>query len=220
MWYHNKFFHYTAAVILILTILFLLGQINFFWRFMGKISGALFLPALLSGFLYYLFRPLLRLAEKIRIPTPLAILLLFLLVIGIGALSALYMGALASREATQFLNHLPGLIVQAKEGSKELLRRETLGALFTGKIQEQIAPVLGRTAWYLKEGLLAALAGVTRVAEFLIMIPFILFYLLRDHEKFSQAFIRRFPKEYRGEIKYTQGETACSSNTKHASMSY
>jgi predicted PurR-regulated permease PerM len=73
--------------------------------------------------------------------------------------------------------------------------------MLTGKIQAQLGPVLGKAAWYLKEGLLGALSGLTRVTGFFITIPFILFYLLRDHEKFSRGLVRRFPPSYRGEVR-------------------
>ncbi|HEX3044409.1 MAG TPA: AI-2E family transporter, partial [Bacillota bacterium] len=201
MWYHDKFFRYSAAIILILIIIFFLGQIDFFWGLIGKITGILFIPILFSGFFYYLFRPLLRLAEKIRIPTTIAILLLFLLFTGIGALLVFYVGAVAGRQTLQFLNHLPGLIDQAKAGGEGLLKGRVLGAMFTGKIQAQLAPALGRAAWYLKEGFLRTFAGITRVTGLLITIPFILFYLLRDHKKFSRSLFRRFPQSYRGEVR-------------------
>jgi predicted PurR-regulated permease PerM len=77
MWIKNNFFKYSIGIILVLLIIFLLGQVDFFLAPFKKFIAVLFIPVLISLLLYYLMRPLVRLAIKFKFPPVLAILSVF-----------------------------------------------------------------------------------------------------------------------------------------------
>ncbi len=67
MWYNHKFFKFGSAILLILLIIYMLGQIDFFLEPFRKLVASIFTPLLISTLLYYVLRPLVNLLEKIKV---------------------------------------------------------------------------------------------------------------------------------------------------------
>jgi predicted PurR-regulated permease PerM len=200
MQYKEKFFKYTCGAILVLTIIFLLGQLDFFFAPFQKFIAVLFFPVLVSGLLYYLLRPLVRLAERARITRTLAILLLFLLIIIVITLFSVYAGSLISKQFDQLLADLPKIVDAGRIKAEVFLRTKNLGAVLTGKIGEQITTTLQKVLPFLMGNILNAVTALAGIASALLLVPFILFYFLKDDANFSAGFMKHIPHAYQNEV--------------------
>lgn len=194
MWFKEKFFKYGIAVLLTLLIIFMLGQLEFFFSPVRKFIGILFFPLLVSGLLYYLMRPLVRLAERIRINRTIAILLVFIFVIALITFMGSYAGSIISKQLNQLNEDLPGIIEVIKEKADELIDNESMGAIFSGNIQEKALSALQNIVPILRDSVLGAVSTIVNVASILILVPFILFYFLKDDDLFSRNILNLIPK--------------------------
>lgn len=79
----KKFLNIGIGMIIVLVIIWLLNQVSFVFTPLVIFIQTLFIPFLISGILYYLARPVVRLLEGWKVPRKLAIMLIFVALIGI-----------------------------------------------------------------------------------------------------------------------------------------
>ena len=197
----HRFFQYTWGILLILAIIFLLGQLDFFFKPFQKFLAVLFLPVVLSGFFYYLGRPLIRWGEGFHFSRTVIILVFFLL--GVGAMVGLgvWAGAFIARQFNQLVLDLPGLITAGRNQMEGLLHAPNLAALWNSRMGQQLTGEIQKILPYLTGRVLGAIEAVTGFAAVLVLVPFILFYFLKDDEQFSEGFLKLFPRIYRKDIR-------------------
>lgn len=205
MWYHNYFFRYSVAITIILVIIWLVEQIDFFFRFWLQVLAALATPVLLAGFLYYLIRPILRwLESKIALPKTITILLLFLIFCSLIGLLGYFAGDLAKQQTKKIITDFPKLIHDAYEDVTEFVNLNNRS--FTRKFQQKAIIYLERIIPTIINNLSTVFTTLTGLSTLLITVPFILFYFLRDDSKFVAGFIEWIPQNYRGEVNCTLKE--------------
>lgn len=198
MWFKEKFFKYSVGIILILVIVFLLGQLGFIVAPIMQFIGVLFFPLLVSGFLYYLLRPLVGFVERLRVNRTIAIIIVFLVVIGLFVLVGTYAGSLISKEFNKFSNDLPEIIQSGKDKVMELVNNNNLSADLT-KVQDQLTSTVQSIIPKISGSIVGAVSTLTGIVTVLIMVPFILFYLLKDGHVFHKIFLGLIPSKYKAE---------------------
>ncbi|MFR9705043.1 AI-2E family transporter, partial [Aeromonas sanarellii] len=88
-------------------IIFVSTQISFIFKPIGTFVSTLFFPVLISGFLYFLFIPIVRLLEKIKIPKALAIIILYAIFVGLVTLLGALVGPALSKQVTDLADNMP-----------------------------------------------------------------------------------------------------------------
>lgn len=200
MWIKNNFFKYSLGIVVILVIIFFLGQINFFLEPFKRLLATILFPILTAGLLYYLFRPLVRLMLKLKLPPVLAIMAVFLIFIAGFSLIGTYAGSLIAKQFQQLIKDMPQIIQTLKDKGVELLNTQSFAALFTGRVEEQLASYLQKIIPAVSGSLLGAISTITSIATVMILVPFILFYLLKDDQKFLKGITNAIPVKYRNEV--------------------
>lgn len=201
MWYRNKFFEKIVAVILVLLAIYLgyslspiIGQIMHF------IIQVLF-PVFLSAILYYLLRPLVQWLEK-RIGIYLAITTAFLitgslfLVLGI----FIYPAIVAQVHLFQSINLQDVSNLQHK-GNNIFASFDRLGSYFGEEIRKVISSTLSYLHVLIVENITVFITVMTQFVFTLIMVPFLLFYLLKDGKKIHEKFLYLVPVKYYSYVK-------------------
>jgi predicted PurR-regulated permease PerM len=197
MWYRSNFFKYSAAIIAVLLIIRLCGQLQFLFGPLGKALAALSVPMLAAGFLYYLLRPVVGWLKQIKIPKVAAILAVYLLLLGLLTGVAVYGGTIAGRQLSQLTAALPDILDTLREQGEQLIEKQKLGTAFTGKIQQQASLIAQKVVPFLVDGILEAGSALAELAPLLVLAPFILFYFLKNDTKFSGKWLSRLPRKYR-----------------------
>lgn len=200
MWIKNNFFKYSIGIILVLLIIFLLGQVDFFLAPFKKFIAVLFIPVLISLLLYYLMRPLVRLAIKFKFPPVLAILSVFVVFILVFSLIGTYAGSIIVDQFNLLIDDLPHITETVKEKAQKLVENENFASLFTGKIQEQFTTYAQKAFPVVKDNILGAISAVTGIASVLLTVPFMVFYLLKDDRIFYRRLSNVIHRKYRREI--------------------
>jgi predicted PurR-regulated permease PerM len=194
----NRFFTICYGIILVLLIVWLMNEVQFIFIPLVIAFQTLFFPFLIAGVLFYLFRPLIELLANKNVPRILAILLLYLSLIGIIVALSLIIGPILQQQVNRLIDNTPQ-IAKALRQQWEIfeLNRATfpqyvkdLIDVATIKAQEIISDI-GRN--------LSTIIGViTNIVVILVIVPFILFYLLKDGKKAPDQLLGLLPK---GQIK-------------------
>lgn len=196
MWYNHKFFKFGSAILLILLIIFMLGQIDFFLEPFRKLIASISTPLLISTLLYYVLRPLVNLLEKIKIRRTVGILLSFAAVLVLFAVLSTYTSTIIVEQFNQLLKDLPTFDITWKK-TLSFLNSDWLESLPLDKFQDKLIDVLNSVPENLKTLLLGIVSTVTNIGTLIFMIPFILFYFLKDDKYFLSNVVSHIPKKYR-----------------------
>ncbi|MGM9955318.1 MAG: AI-2E family transporter, partial [Peribacillus sp.] len=113
--------HFWTLELLLLSVLFYVGtKISFLFEPIVIFTSTLFFPILISGFLYFLFNPTVDLLVKRRVPRGLAILLLYVIFLGLVSLLVGLVGPSLSRQVTDLINNLPDYFNQSRTFIEDL----------------------------------------------------------------------------------------------------
>ncbi|MGG5254065.1 AI-2E family transporter [Neobacillus sp. SM06] len=194
MWIHKRFFMYASGILLILLIVFLAGKIDyFFWPFQ-KIITAVFFSMVISGLLYYLMRPLVRFFSKYMNKTA-GILLAFLVFIGIGYLFFLITSTTVSSQIQQLSEQFPKKVERISDQSKDM-SGQVFGNDSIKVIEKKVNDYSQSVYHIIEKNLLYILSIITNIAAILAVVPFIVFYLLRDDEKIRPKLLNYLPENH------------------------
>lgn len=197
MWYNNKFFRYTIGFLLILLTVFMLGQINFILDPINKVAATVLIPLLISGLLYYILRPLVDLLEKVRIPRIVAILISFVVLIAVLAVISAGAGTMAASQVSDLLKNLPGYLDQSVNKITELISTDTLPFIKADQLQKQFSDLMGKVVPFITQGLFSGISTAANITTVLLIVPFILFYLLKDDKLFSKQLLSIIPGKHK-----------------------
>ncbi|NTV90426.1 MAG: AI-2E family transporter [Clostridiales bacterium] len=200
-WYELSFFKYATGMILLLLIIFLLGKIDYFLVPFRNITAAIFLPILISVLLYYLLRPVHKLLTKIKIPASLSILIVFVLLLALIVFISGSTGVMVATQVKQLLSNLPDFITLASEKTTEFLSSGKLDFISSylplDQINQQISSTLETVVPFLTSSVVGSVSAVANFAAVLLIVPFILFYFLKDDKMFYEKLQKLIPDKHR-----------------------
>ncbi|WP_411953925.1 AI-2E family transporter [Alkalibacillus sp. S2W] len=200
---NGKWFRIGYGLIIILLIVFLSTKVRFIFEPIFVLFQTLFIPIIIAGILYYLIRPLVDFASK-YIPRPLSVLIVFLTGIGIVTGLIMLIAPELERQFNNLANSLPDLIddanqmllnIQASDWFSRISPEEDAITNFFNNLESNLDQILSQIASQITEyiGLIA------NVLITIIVVPFILFYLLKDGELLPRRIIGFLPKRYKDE---------------------
>lgn len=201
MWYKNNFFKIITGIILTFIAIFLLGQINFVIEPFKHVIGILFFPILISGILYYILRPIVNFIHRFRVPRSISIVIVFLGIIALITIFTIYSGAIITNQLNQFISDLPKIIESGKGTTEGIMNSKYMGLIDFEKIKLQLSVLLENSIPFLSKEIFGFFGTLTSVATTLIIVPFILFYFIRDDKIFVAQFLKILPSKYKFKIK-------------------
>lgn len=198
--YHDKFFKYAWAILMVLAIIFLFYQVDVVIKPILELCEALFLPIVFSILFYYLLRPLVHILVKLKIPRIYSIVLIYI-VIGI-LLTAFftYLGPILVKQMSALANLSVETFDNWKKSSENFTFHYFHLDLDT-EIKEKLFTMIQQATAVLSKNLVAIVGFLTHLAVILAVIPFIVFYLLKDDHSIVEGFIRMIPSDYELEIR-------------------
>ncbi|MDI2588950.1 MULTISPECIES: AI-2E family transporter [unclassified Psychrobacillus] len=202
----NTFFTF-ILILLIGLIIMVYGEVSFIFSPLTIFLGNVVLPVILAVIAYYLLRPILRLIEKIKIPRVWGILIIFLALIGLITLLVFLVVPFLKSQSTRLVEELPVYLIQLLNSLDSFLRTSFVADYYL-EIEKEAMQVLKNVPAEVGElfqnaissiatGITSVLGAVTSFVLSIILVPFILFYLLKDGEELPKFVIRVFPPRMR-----------------------
>jgi len=206
MWFKNRFFKISTTLIAILIIIFLIGKIDFFIGPFYKFVLIVSFPLFVSGFIYYLLRPFVRMLKKIKFPSTLAILSVYVISIGLLTLFTMYTSSVIGQQIQAFIKDWPRLSLSVFGFINDLKLYETFGA-FGLQFSQQITSSVQNLLPLIYNGIISAFSTIAGIAAVFLIVPFIVFFMLKDDAMFVSKLRCRTPENYRKEINEIIHET-------------
>ncbi|SEK31241.1 AI-2E family transporter [Paenibacillus sp. OK003] len=194
----NSFVRFSIALALILINIYLLSRVSFIFQPLVTMITVITVPMMLSVFFYYLLRPLVNYMEKKKLNRTLSILLIYLV---FGILFALFIIGLWPSLREQLINlveNAPNLINSLSLQLKELEQNGAIKALFPeGSTPfSQITEYINKGFTFVTNYVSGFFSLISSFAIVLFTFPIILFYMLKQGEKFGRKLVHIAPKRF------------------------
>lgn len=196
MWYKHNFYKYASALLLILLILLVFSKISYILVPVAALLATLLIPIIAAVLLYYMLRPLVRILQRLKFPKLLAILTTFLLVIGLTVLFSVYLGSVIAEQASEFVNDISKHSGSIWERLSGLQNNEWLLSQLE-QLEQKALQAIENVTIGLTKRIPGFFSTLTSIGTALILTPFILFYLLKDDQRFVASFQKTMPEKYR-----------------------
>jgi predicted PurR-regulated permease PerM len=203
--FKSKLHFWTFELLMIAVLIFVCTKISFIFNPIVIFVSTLFFPVLVSGFLYFLFRPIVHFLQKLKFPKALAILALYVLFIGVITLVSSLIGPSLSSQVNDLVDNMPKYINQAQGFINELSNSKAFkwvveqDYVSIEKIQNTVLNVGSSLPEHLSNSFSTIFSVLTNVTLTVVTVPFILYYMLSDGDKFPKALMNFVPTSYRGE---------------------
>jgi len=156
---------------------------------------------MLSGFMYYLLRPLVSFLERKKINRTLAILLLFVAMIGLFVLFGAVVWPTLQEQIQNFMKNAPFLVQGLQEQFTQLQRTPFLSRFFQGEsdIAARLSEYLNNAIAWVTNSMTNLITVISSIVVVIATLPIILYYMLKDGHKLSPIVQSLIPRKYRKE---------------------
>ncbi|QSO52612.1 AI-2E family transporter [Alicyclobacillus curvatus] len=197
----SRYLKVALSVLVTLACLYLVGMLRGFLQDVWKVIYVVLLPFLISLIVAYALQPIVELLVRRKVPRGVAILVIYLAFVLLVAIAVLQAIPAVTRQFTQLTAHFPVLIQQIDQwaGALSAHKKYLPDAVRTG-----IEDALTRA----EQGLAGSVANLftmltsTVSAIFVIfVVPFLVFYMLKDGRSLGRSLLRTLPARRRPQVK-------------------
>jgi putative permease len=188
-WFH-RFFTDTQAVILVILLVVGTAVIIFMGQMLAPVLAGIVIAYLLEGLVQFL--------ERWGLPRLPAVVVVFMLFCAIVFFLVVGLMPLLSRQMTQLVQQFPTMIVKGLDLLKELPVRypEVISAAQVKAISDSVnAEIVGFGQAVLSWSL-ASVVGVFAIVIYLILVPLLVFFFLKDKARILHWFRSFLPEDY------------------------
>ncbi|OES44847.1 AI-2E family transporter [Domibacillus iocasae] len=186
---HKLWFQTGIGILLAMLIIFMFQQIQEVFSPLVIIARTIFLPLLIGGVLFYLTRPLLQFLESKKLPRWASITFVLTVVVFVFWLIYAMIAPVIGEQSTSLAKNTPDMIEEGEKWFDYLLsQRDDLPPQAQDSVGKAISDVTNNVNdWAAGFGswLLTFLQSFVQGLFLLILAPFFLVYMLKDHEKFA-----------------------------------
>lgn len=192
-----------CALVLIGLMVFIFNKVSFVFRPLLIVLSTLAPPIVLAFIAFYLLNPIVNLLERIKIKRIWGIILIILAFLGIvTGLTIISVPAIES-QISDLIKDFPGYIETVSNGFQSFISNSMFEPYYEearawldtnlGEIPDKIGSYIASGI----EGLAGFANALTSIVVSMITFPFVLFFLLKDAERFKYYSLKLFPKRFR-----------------------
>ncbi|PZE22265.1 AI-2E family transporter [Paenibacillus xerothermodurans] len=199
----SKFFKICLGIICVLLIILLLSKVNFIFKPLYMMFNILIVPITLSGFLYYLMRPIVNFLSKRKVNTMVAILLMYFL-LGTGFILFLVMvWPTLETQMNNFTQGAPELVQQFQQQVDELQQNRLVSMFWQNgsSLSTQLSEYLSNGIKAARNYMSGAISLVTNFVIVVATVPIILYYMLKEGDQLPSSVLHIIPRRYRADGK-------------------
>ncbi len=190
-------FQVGVAILLTLIIIRMFMEVKTIFSPILIVGQTIFIPLLIGGVLFYLSRPLQKWLETVKFPRWASIISVFIAIGLLGWLFYALIGPALTKQANALAENGPEIILEVEEWTKYTLsQKDKLPESLQTTIEEATGKI-NTIAVTAGSFLIKFIQNVFQGVFLLVLVPFFLVYMLKDHEKFA-PFVAKF---FKGEKK-------------------
>lgn len=202
-----------VILLLIGLVIFIFNKVAFIFYPLQVLYEVVILPIVLAAILYYLFRPLLFLLLR-WIPRIWSIFIIFIIAISAVTLLVLLVFPFLRDQFTNLVHEFPVYFMAVVESTVTFLNHSGVNEIFskynfdydqvltdvTNNLITTVRTTFANVATTLASGITGFVSAITSFVLSLVTVPFILFYLLYEGEKFPKFILGIFPPRMRKDV--------------------
>lgn len=201
----SRLLFWSIELLIVATLIWVCTQISFLFTPIGIFLSVVFTPLLLSGILFYLLNPIVKLLERLhwhrfRFNRTGAVVVVFVGLIAIIGYGAAWVAPKLVSQITNLVGNIPDFARSSEAVLKQAAQHPWLQQLDFGKLLNQIQTALSKYADGVMSGLTSGIGTVvgtvTSVTVTAVTVPVMLFYMLKDGEKLLPAIRRLLPEKH------------------------
>lgn len=203
---NNQAVTFFLVTLLVLLTIFVFTKVSFLLKPIGSFIEIILLPMLLTGLLYYLLNPIVDWLEKYKISRTAAISVLFVL-IGLLLVWGLAVAIPSIQEqVTSFAQNLPSNIQKIESHVTTLLENEQFEQFrptaleMLNKVNDQIISYAQKFSSSAVNWASSLISTASQIIVAILIMPFILFYLLRDGQHLNRHVTQYLPIKWRSSV--------------------
>lgn len=181
--FKNRWIQTLITAILIFSLILLMSLTSFIFDPLFKYVGAVAIPIIGAGVLYYVTNPVVSFFERLKINRIVSILLVFLLLVSLITLFILYIFPIAQKQFYNLVDNIPKMV---DAGLQFIDQFQANQFVIPNQVDDAIQNFMNNIQTYL-ENVMSYLFGfigqVITVVTSIVMIPFFLFFMLKDGHK-------------------------------------
>ncbi len=201
----TKMRFWTVQCLIILLIVFVGTKIAFIFHPIGVFVSTLFFPVLIAGFLFFILSPIVNFAVQKKVPKPLAILLIYVVFTSIIVLVGFAIGPVIGEQIVSLTQEIPSFIKSVGDSLTEWANSDRFAWILNQdiinikEIEARLIEMSSTISKNLVSGVTGFFSVVTQLAVILVIVPFILFYMLKDGHRLPDQLVRFVPINFREE---------------------
>lgn len=202
---YNLIFGLIVLILIGITI-FVYHQISFIFHPLAVIVTTVIAPVILAFIAYYLLNPVVNLLEKIHIKRIWGIVIIVLGISGIITGLILAIAPNMEKQVNDLVENFPSYLTQMGDSIQSWLKGSFLGPYYDegyqwltenlSNISDKIGSHLGNAV----EGFKNVASTVTNVVIAIITFPIVLFFLLKDGDRFKDHSLKLLPPKFRKDV--------------------
>ncbi|SDC22696.1 Predicted PurR-regulated permease PerM [Pelagirhabdus alkalitolerans] len=180
----RKAYRFLIYAVLTFTLIYLLNLTSFVFEPIGALLAAIAVPIVGAGFLFYITNPFVNLLERIRVPRLVAILIVFLLIVALIFFSVYFIIPPIQEQINSLIETAPE-IRESFEGIIDMWRNRQ--DFIPEGAQETINSMMDNIGEYAEEAATSVFSFLGAFFSFMfsfVLIPFFLFFMLKDGDQF------------------------------------
>lgn len=197
----SKYFRTSLAIIAFLTILYLGSKVAFLITPVLSVINLLLVPMMLSGFMYYLLRPIVNYLGTKNVNRGLSVLLIYLVFAGLFVLFWVLVWPTLREQIQNFIENTPYLVEGIQNQFNQLRNDPTFSRFFSGEsdVTVRLTEYVNNAIAWVTNSMSNLIAVVSNIVVLIATLPIILYYMLKDGHKLSPILQSLIPRKYRKE---------------------
>jgi len=200
-------FQLGIGILLTLVIITFIVEVKWIFAPILVVAQAIFIPLLISGVLFYITVPLQSLLEKFKVPRWGSIIIIMLLLVGFVWAALSIVGPPITEEFNNLVDKAPSIIEDSRLLIVNLIdQADNLPKWATDSMEETATAAtdtLKSVTSHAGKWIVSIFQSIVQGALILILVPFFLIFMLKDHEKFMPFILQFFNGEVKRWIKKT-----------------
>ncbi|MEN1967573.1 AI-2E family transporter [Lentibacillus sp. N15] len=193
--YTKRWFQALVLFILIFLLILLISATDFVFDPIFKYMGAVAVPVVGAGVLFYLTKPIVHLLEKYKVPRVLAIFIVFILLILLVYFIIHYIAPIAQKQFSTLTDNIPEMVA----GAQHLISYwQANQDIIPTEINTTINHITDNLQSYIESMMTFLFGFISQLIGFvfsLVLVPFFLFFMLKDSDKFVPFITQIFHKK-------------------------
>lgn len=194
-----------SVELLVIAALILVGtQISFIFKPIGTMFTTMFSPILISGFLFYCFKPVVTFLEKKGVSKTWGASIVLLLLVGIVVVSISSIIPMLVKQIISLMKAMPSFVKEVEAWGNGMAKHPLAQNLdiqsYLDNWNISVGKILQSSLNGLSTGVGSFISSVAGFVMIVVTVPFILFYMLKDGHKMIPAIERYFPEKHKHEM--------------------